>query len=586
MKHGQLMRSYSLPKRQRGVAVIFAAVSLVALIAALALGVDTGRLYTAQRDLQRLADLAAIDAVRVASGCFAGLASRDDAPSEARASLERNGADADISAETRLGRKRSSDAGLVFEPVAANAGWDSVQVRLTRPSPARILPYFSGDDTRTLRAQAAAFSGVSVSHGPVSTLPQATDGGTLGAALAPGLGSAGAALAIDPSGLQGSGDNRIRVGDLIDGDSEDGGDGSEIDREQTVRGLLFRLVELLKQSGDTATAAAVEALALSTDASRTLVPSQLLGIPTGTPRALYEDAVINVAALLTAITTSVNNGLTVVQNLDLPPAVCGLTADLGVGLCDTETSSTVTQPGTGGITTPAIDTRTSIGDDFAFSVGGVAEFNLNLVEPITGARFSLPINIRREPVRVSVAEMRCARRGQPQSQVNLDARGGAVEVSIAGARSGIEVPLTGLLPALPGVENTTVRISIPALQTRYGGAATELCFAGPPFPVRRQCDGSLPYVGGTSAGDMANAIAGLAPQVAITVDGLPQGLDSALVNAALAPILANLNRIVPAAVTGFAAQATPLLINTNLPVDGTLWQLESFIAKSPIVYAR
>jgi hypothetical protein len=459
-------------------------------------------------------------------------------------------------------------------------------VRLTRPSPARILPYFSGDDTRTLRAQAAAFSGVSVSHGPVSTLPEATDGGTLGAAIAPGLGNPGSVLNIDPGGLRGAGDNRIRVGDLIDGDRDEGSDDTEIDRPQSMRGLLFQLVELLRQSGDTATAATVEALALSTDAARTIVPSELLGIPTGTPRALYEDAVVNVAALLTAITTTVNNGLTVVQNLELPAAVCGVTADLGTGLCDTETSTTVTQPGTGGITTPAIDTRTSIGDDFAFSVGGVAEFRLGLVEPITGTRFTLPINIRRDPVRVSVAEMRCARRGQPQSQVDLDARGGAVELAIAGARSSIDVPLTALLPAAPGLEAATVRIGIPALQSRYGGGATELCFAGPPFPVRRQCDGSLPFVGGTSAGDMANAIARLAPQLSVVIEGLPQGIDSALLNTAIAPVLANLNRIVPAAVTGFAAEATPLLINTNLPVDGTLWQLESFIAKSPIVYAR
>lgn len=66
-------------QRQRGAAAVFVAISLIALLASVALAIDTGRLYSAQRNLQRLADLAAMDAARVAGGCLSGGANFDAA---------------------------------------------------------------------------------------------------------------------------------------------------------------------------------------------------------------------------------------------------------------------------------------------------------------------------------------------------------------------------------------------------------------------------------------------------------------------------------------------------------------------------
>lgn len=55
--------------RQRGAILIMTAAFIVAAVALLALVVDTGRLYAAQTKLQSAANLAALDAARVASGC-------------------------------------------------------------------------------------------------------------------------------------------------------------------------------------------------------------------------------------------------------------------------------------------------------------------------------------------------------------------------------------------------------------------------------------------------------------------------------------------------------------------------------------
>ena len=56
-------------RRQHGAVAIFVAISLIAILAAVALSIDIGRLYFAQRDLQRLALLGALSAAQQVSGC-------------------------------------------------------------------------------------------------------------------------------------------------------------------------------------------------------------------------------------------------------------------------------------------------------------------------------------------------------------------------------------------------------------------------------------------------------------------------------------------------------------------------------------
>ena len=59
----------STPQRQRGAAAVFAAVAMIAGLAATLLAINIGMLYYAQRDLQRMATVGAMAGVQVSSGC-------------------------------------------------------------------------------------------------------------------------------------------------------------------------------------------------------------------------------------------------------------------------------------------------------------------------------------------------------------------------------------------------------------------------------------------------------------------------------------------------------------------------------------
>ena len=157
------------PVRQRGFAAVFGAIAMIAMLSAVALTIDIGRLYNAQRNLQKLADVAALDAVRIASGCVGGgsgmPANQSAAASESAASLLRNsGAAGDITALTEVGRRRfiagangDSEALQGFEVLPETSPLrDAVRVRLTRPMPSRLIPGITGSDGGQLMATAVA----------------------------------------------------------------------------------------------------------------------------------------------------------------------------------------------------------------------------------------------------------------------------------------------------------------------------------------------------------------------------------------------------------------------------------------------
>jgi len=130
--------------RQRGAAAVFVAIAMTALLAGLALTIDIGRLYFAQRDLQNAANLAALDASRMASGCYGPIEENPLATADATArdSLVRNGFAADALTAVQVGGVgRAPDALRFFDPEAGNRSF-AAQVRLQRPAPPRLLPYF------------------------------------------------------------------------------------------------------------------------------------------------------------------------------------------------------------------------------------------------------------------------------------------------------------------------------------------------------------------------------------------------------------------------------------------------------------
>jgi len=147
----------SRPSRQRGVAAVFAGISMVALLAAIALVIDMGQLYFAQQKLQKHANLAALDTARLIARCDANEApSQADIDARVSESLTRNNLQnpGEVETFTHFGeivRDQTTSHRSLQETPLADA--DSVRVSLRRPAPGTV---FGGGGGGLLTASATA----------------------------------------------------------------------------------------------------------------------------------------------------------------------------------------------------------------------------------------------------------------------------------------------------------------------------------------------------------------------------------------------------------------------------------------------
>ncbi|MGH8541775.1 MAG: pilus assembly protein TadG-related protein [Stenotrophobium sp.] len=126
--------------RQKGAVAVFVAFAMIAIMAAVALSIDIGQLYYAQRDLQRLATLSALSAAQIASGCASnGAPNQKDASDEANRVIQANssGGSAGLSPPTvEVGKVATTTDGTGlrgFKPLSDNdPNIDSVRVTLSR----------------------------------------------------------------------------------------------------------------------------------------------------------------------------------------------------------------------------------------------------------------------------------------------------------------------------------------------------------------------------------------------------------------------------------------------------------------------
>lgn len=222
-------------RRQAGAVAVFAALTLIALLSALALAVDVGRLYYAQRDTQRLADVAALDASRVVSGCASSSGvpgSKAQATAEVMASLARNTSSLeDYTVSVQIGRQLSNSGGLRgFEELAdGDDRLDAVRVRITREQPTRIFPLVTGSREASLTAVAVgsqqAVGSFNVGSGllTLNTQQSALLNPLLRALLCPNGGAACTAginlTAADYAGLANA---HVSLGNLLAGATEVG----------------------------------------------------------------------------------------------------------------------------------------------------------------------------------------------------------------------------------------------------------------------------------------------------------------------------------------------------------------------------
>lgn len=490
---------------QRGAAAVFVAISLVASIAALALTLDLGRLYFAHRDLQRQANMAALDAARAASGCLGEVDDRQAAAqAEAAASVLRNGGQAgDVAAGTVLPGRRVVSGGVRdFVPDPSDAA-DAIEVKLVRPMPARLMPLWSSDEAATvLVARAVARLRPVVSLDVRSTLANVSSP-LLNSLLSQLLGGA---VELDVASYRALFDASVELDEL----RAAAGVGTLeqfLETEISAPQFLNLISAALTETANTAVGATLDALAAGADASRTVVPGQVLEVPEGT-EAQAADAVVAVGTLVTALAQAANGDNLI--NLNLPPLnIPGVTegTELTVRLIERAR--------------PAVGPAGPDGAPATFASNAQALLQAQVpLAPVLGNPVRLSFYTRAAHASGEVAGLECAQRGRPQHVVLVDAQTRIGELGI-GQYLDLSVPdpvatpvplltLSGL-PLLPPL---TIRA---AAEAALGAEDRERLLVEGPFP-------SEPVFLGTPPGEaLAHAIESAAGDIRISVEGLPGG---------------------------------------------------------------
>ena len=312
-------------QRQRGASAVLVAVLLFALLSALLAAIDVGRLYYAQRDLQKLANLAALDGARAIGGCRGPVADPQAAATAAvRNNIQANGGDVAILDHTlssvELGIITSA-AGLRSFTTSAPEEAVAVNVTLVNPAPARLLPLLS-TGAGNLRAQAAAFSAPmgAITVGSSLANLDATDSPILNAILGGLLGVPPGGLSLDAVSYKGLANAQVTLQQLVDTNIVAGGIDDFLITEISAPVFLSALGEVLSET-DPALAALVDQIAAVADPGRTLLPGVLFPIELGL-ESVAAALPVNAADLLSAVAMAAAQGAPI--SLPVPVSLPGV----------------------------------------------------------------------------------------------------------------------------------------------------------------------------------------------------------------------------------------------------------------------
>ncbi|MHA7834173.1 MAG: pilus assembly protein TadG-related protein [Algiphilus sp.] len=590
--------------RQRGAAAVFAAMALTALLAALALTIDIGRLYFAQRDLQNAANLAALDASRKASGCYGPIEDSPLATANAVAidSLLRNGFDASALTTVRVGGiNRTPDGLRFFDPDADNRSF-AVQVGLQRPAPPRLLPLFvdSPQQTDTDTAQQApdeqrlfAAASASVRNDVALSLgsfgarvtPQAP--GTLLQALPGNL----SITALDYAALL---DAEINLLDVLEPGSL-----SEITEvlveETTLPAFLDGISDALLAANELVAASVTSALSAAAQGlNQTLIPAQLVDLE-GQIAPAINGVTVSAGALVEAAIQSV-----LIDGFFEALIQLGGGREVAVNL--REAAQVVQGP-------PGIRE-----DGEELTEARTAQARVRTQVPLAGL---LPTGTRLElfaeaaSARAAVTGVRCPSAENPLREARIRVRTGVttiglepvtVTVSLAQLQASLEdsaTPLAGVLKQLTGLscgllgllssqqralcdllqDNPAieVRIALAAPVTLPG--ADEEFWVSEPFPQSRSVDAPMTAV--------LSQLLDQAVEVEIAVAGTPPvGLAGTVLNSVLAaarPVLQS--TLVTALVDTVDEVLTPALDGLGVSVAGADVTVTEMTVQRPKIFS-
>lgn len=426
----QLRGCPASPGRQRGATLVFTAFTLVALVATLGLAVDVGRLYATQTQLQRTAEVAALDAARTIGGCRVG---EPDAPQTAAELAVQNAignqADDDgapaITPEVLLGIQESDGSLLSF---AASDAFDadSVQVTLTRPAPTPLVAFFTADRPLTASATAISRPQAGISVGTSLARIGGLDGseGILAALLGTNQ--------VNLVSYEGLADAQLTIGDLLQADATITGVEDLLQTDFTLPeslGFLADTLDATTGSANALAAATLRDLADLADPGRSSQLGQILNIEEG-----FEDLAaslpINALDLLTGLAQAANLG----SPVDLPVGV-----DLG-GIATVDGQINIIEPpqmafgraGRVGNEFRTVATTSQVAIQLRIEVLGA------LPDALDGALINLPIFIKSTGAEARLTDINCAGPSNPditggggyQHSVHVDSDTSLLDIGI------------------------------------------------------------------------------------------------------------------------------------------------------------
>lgn len=393
---------------QRGAAALFGAIGMIAVLAAAAFAIDLGQLYLAKRELQNMANLAALDVARAAGGCLAPELDRQATANErAVATITQLGGDPAWLAGGQVGLGRVSvDANGLrqFESSADDELGEAFafSLRVQRPLPSLLIPLPG------LSAEGAVFS----ARADSAMAPNASFAvGSFAAAVGPGeigllndlfSNLLGAPLALDVASYQGLVESSIELDELTDAL----GLSTVVEtltEPQDLPGVLTALANALFDAGN-ATAGAAAQLIATAAPNQDVVIGDVVVVPEGTGETVGQLSV---------------NALQIVRGLVFEAAapVLELTPGASIpGVVDVLVTAILGENAQIGAGPPLRDATRYL--TTARNTQGDIGLDLGLL-PLLGSVVRANLRIEAADATAELREIRCAGRGRSEHEVIL-----------------------------------------------------------------------------------------------------------------------------------------------------------------------
>ena len=559
-------------RQQRGAAAVFAAIWMIAAIVCIGLVIDLGRLYLEHREMQRVANVAALDSARVASGCIVPVNDRLQAAStEAQASVLRNGGQSAWLSEgaVRVGQRRTGEDSLRRFVATPSEQAFAVEVALSQPMPSRIVPMFGGEAAGTLRVTAHAEQLPQARVHVGTFLASVSNPDIVGPMLCALMNCSGG-LNISALGYQGLIDTNVPLVDLLPGPPVDETVPDFLDQPMTVPGLLQILADALRANGDPVVATTVETIAAASDTVQTVAPAEFFDLTEGMENALV-GTTVNAWEFVLGTVEQAASGNPVVVNVDDALAQFGVPVQLGNNTVTLRVpNGDITQQGAAGFDESG-NPRTA-----AFGAQVLAEFQLEL-PPILGQPVRLSLFTELARAQAELVDVRCASSRNDGHEVVVDARSGVSRIGIgtySDIANGTSVdPVTVLEISLLGVP---IQIQASAIADVGQAQYERLVFTEFGREHRER-------IGVSPSEAVEGALGSLVGNLQLTVTGVPGGLLGTQIQGLLQGVLAQLTPLLTGVLVGLDGVVVDSL-GANLG-GADVW-VDEPVAEQPVLFTR